>query len=239
MMLYRLYVESGPMRKKTMVHVLDLMGCIANGPTTEIALERTPRAIQAYLRLLRRHGESVDPDAPFTTEIAEHVTEGSWLGNGDPSLVFPTDLEPLTPEDIETYARRLEWSRAEVLALVEGLSEQRWVEKPQPIGRSIRAILEHIFGAEYAYMRSFGKLEGISGPGAPERMQKEELIEWMGDVRAFELKRLRSLSEEERSAPFVRGKQTRTRIARKVLRRMLEHEWEHLVELSECLGKPL
>jgi len=27
--------------------------------------------------------------------------------------------------------------------------------------------------------------------------------------------------------------------ARKVLRRMLEHEWEHLVELSERLCKPL
>jgi hypothetical protein len=34
-MLYDLYLESGPKRKKTMVHVLDLLGCIVHGPTTD------------------------------------------------------------------------------------------------------------------------------------------------------------------------------------------------------------
>ncbi len=55
-------------------------------------------------------------------------------------------------------------------------------------------------------------------------------------VRVAEIAKLRSLSEQERSEPFVHGNSTRT--ARKMLRRMLEHEWEHLTELSERLGKP-
>jgi len=95
MVLYNLYLESGPMRKKTMVHVLDLLGCISTGPTTEAALERTPHAIREYLRFLQRHGFPIDSEAQIQTRIAEHITEGTWLGNGDPSLcVFGEQITP-------------------------------------------------------------------------------------------------------------------------------------------------
>ncbi len=97
MQTYKLYLESGPKKKKTMVHILDLSGCIAKGPTTDEALARTPDAIRAYLRFLSRHGEAVDRGSEFETLVAEHVTEGQWLGHGDPALVFQPDLEPLTP----------------------------------------------------------------------------------------------------------------------------------------------
>jgi predicted RNase H-like HicB family nuclease len=59
-----------------MVHVLDLVGCIAKGPTTDDALNRTPEAIRAYLRFLKRHGQAVDPGSEFETVVAEHVTKG-------------------------------------------------------------------------------------------------------------------------------------------------------------------
>jgi predicted RNase H-like HicB family nuclease len=35
-----------------MVHVLDILGCIAQGPTTESALEATPDVIHTCLRFL-------------------------------------------------------------------------------------------------------------------------------------------------------------------------------------------
>ncbi len=98
MQTYKLYLESGPKKKKTMVHALDLVGCIAKGSTTDEALDRTPEAILAYLRFLKRHGQAVDPNSEFEIEVAEHVTEGEWLGSGDPALVFQPDLEPLTLE---------------------------------------------------------------------------------------------------------------------------------------------
>ena len=53
MQTYRLYLESGPKKKKTMVHVLELLGCIAKGPITDEALSSTPGAIRAYLRFLK------------------------------------------------------------------------------------------------------------------------------------------------------------------------------------------
>lgn len=234
---YQLYVESGPRHKKTMVHILDLLGCIANGPTTEQALSRTPVAIESYRRFLQRHGEDIDLNDEIETEITEHITEGGWLGNGDPSLVFPPDLLILTAADGELFIQRLEWMWEEVVDLVGGLNEQQLDEKPQPKGRPIRRILEHILESEYAYMYAFGRPEGLPGSGSIVKKQEGPLLEWMAHVQSREYDRLRSLTPEERSEPFIHWKYTRT--ARKVMRRMLEHRWEHLVELKERLGQPL
>ncbi len=232
MTIYQLYLESGPMRKKTMVHVLDLLGCIANGPTTEEALARTPQAIRTYLRFLQRHGEEVNPEEEIETRVAEHITEGTWLGNGDPAILFVPDREPLTQEDLEKYLRRLAWSRAEIVELVSGLSEEEMEEKP-PRGRSIKGILEHIFGAEYSYVRHFGKLEGIQGPGSHIQRSKEELLAWMAVVRASEIKKLHALLDQPPGDPDVRSKYAHN--SRRAIRRLLEHEWEHLMELKERL----
>ncbi|MGH2617646.1 MAG: type II toxin-antitoxin system HicB family antitoxin, partial [Thermomicrobiales bacterium] len=98
MMNYDLYLESGPRRRKTMVHVLDLLGCVAVGLTTEDAIAAAPEAIRAYRRFLHRYGESIDLDASFDTRVAEHITEGEFIGNGSPYILFGPDWEPLTEE---------------------------------------------------------------------------------------------------------------------------------------------
>lgn len=237
MQTYKLYLESGPKKKKTMVHVLDLLGCIVKGPTTDDALDKTPETIRTYLRFLKRHGEAVDPDSEFETIVAEHVNEGQWLGSGDPALVFRPDLEPLSLEDAETYIQRSQWLRTEVFALVGVLTNEQIEAEPDSKDRSIRTMLEHVLESEYFYVTTLGKIDGLPGTGTLVRKREGDLLDWMTHVRTLEIERIRSLTIEERSRSIERWKQTWT--ARKVLRRMLEHEWEHLVELSERLEKPL
>ncbi len=233
MTIYKLYLESGPRRKKTMVHVLELLGCIANGPTTEVALKRTPEAIRQFRQFLARHGVPVDVDQEIRTEIAVHVTEGIWLGNGDPSIVYEPDLEPLTIEMMEEYIERIEWMREDMVAVIGGLSEQELSDKPTK-GRSIEAILVHILESEYLYMYAFGRPEGLPGSGSIASKREGELLDWMAYVRSREIERLRSLTDQERSESFIHWKYTRT--ASKVMRRMLEHQWEHLAEIKERLA---
>ena len=235
MTTYALYLESGPKKRKTMVHVLDLLGCVAKGPTTEEALAAAPEAIRARLRFLKRHGERVDPEAEFTTRIVEHVTEGQWLGNGDPALVFQPDLKPLTPKDAEKFLRWLEWSRAEVIELVGGLTPKQLEAEPKTKGRSIRAMLEHMLESEHFYLCSaLGRIEGLPAPGAIVKKREGDLLHWMSRVRQIEIDRIRALTPAERSRVVEHWKQMWT--ARKALRRMLEHEWEHLIELCGRFG---
>jgi hypothetical protein len=49
--------------------------------------------------------------------------------------------------------------------------------------------------------------------------------------------RLEAMTAAERAQTVQRGQVTWT--ARRMLRRMLEHEWEHLLEIAERLGEPL
>ena len=76
-MEYSLYLESGPRMKTTMVHVPELLGCVANGPTTESALEAAADEIRHYLRFLARHDEEADPNAAFETATRRPVSRST------------------------------------------------------------------------------------------------------------------------------------------------------------------
>lgn len=233
-----LYLESGPKRRKTMVHALDLLGCVAVGPSTEEALAATPEAIRAYRRFLRRHGEPVDPDAPVETRVVEHVTEGDWLGNGSPYLMFGPDEEPIADEEIAALLPRLGWMLEELATWVESRTEAQLDAPPEGRGRTGRAIVLHVLGAQGAYLAAalrgapgFSRLHGAAERGElPLAIALRRVGEMVGE-------RIWQATPEERRA--TRELTGRTYTMRKAMRRMLEHDWEHLAELSRRPGGPV
>ena len=232
---YPLVLESGPKMKTTMVHVLDLLGCIANGPTTEAALEAAPVEIKEYLRFLGRHGEDVDADAPFTTSIAAHVMEGSFIGQGDPAPGFAPDFEPLSPEDESTYRRRFQWLGEELVALIGENPSDELPAKPSK-GRLLRDIVTHIANAEPEYLRAsgIGKPEGAKDAlQAIEGAQAGALGPRLADLWRLLDAQLEHITPEVRTAQVQRGEKLWT--ARRGLRRALEHPWEHLREIERRL----
>ena len=230
---YALYLESGPRRRTTMVHVLDLLGCIAQGATTQAALENTPEAIRAYLRLLHRHGEAVKPESQFTVAVVSHIMEGNWLGYGDPTPGFAPDLQPLSANDLEIYLRRLTWLRADLLKSIRNLPRKRLVAKPAS-GRSIHQILDHVAGSECVYLRYLvGKVDGLSD-ALRAVTSPDDLPAALTRLWQISYARLESLTAAERKQSVKHGQITWT--ARRAFRRLLEHDWEHLLELSERLN---
>jgi predicted RNase H-like HicB family nuclease/uncharacterized damage-inducible protein DinB len=233
MNIYPLYLESGPRKKKTMVHVLDLLGCVANGPTTEAALANTPAVIRLYLRFLQRHGEAVNADEKFETTVAEHVTEGYFMGEGSPAVMFKSDHDLLTAEEGEIYIRRLEWMRGDTIKLVKGLTDEQIGAKPGT-GRSIREIMQHIVGSSQYYMHAmFGKTPKLDMAVKAVRKEEGDLLDWAEIAGTAASERLRAMTPEERAKVVVTGQTTWT--ARKMLRQAMEHEWNHLMEISARL----
>ena len=228
---YSLYLESGPKRKKTMVHVLDLLGCIAQGATTEASLEATPDAIRTYLQFLERHGEKVDPLGLFTTRVVEHVTEGNWLANGDPTPGFAPDFEPLSPRALTIHLRRLAWMLEELLELVSDLSEEQLLAQPET-GRTIHHILQHVAESHGVYLRYLvGKVDGLSALlRSIEHAPAESMPAILTDLWGISQARLRILSDDEREMLVPHGQVTWS--AHRCLRRMLEHAWEHRLEIA-------
>lgn len=225
---YDLYLDSGPMMKKTFVQVPALMGCIGRGDTTAEAIERAPDAIRAYLRFMARHGERVEPKAPIQTRVAHHRTNSQWPGNGIGFL--PTDEAPLMPREIDTLIKRLDALHADLRSLTANLSAKQLEATPAK-GRPIRRILSHIC-VEGAYLR------GISGASRMQREVDEGKLdphEALDRMLVLETERLRAMSPAERAEVIMRGQSPWS--ARCAVRKMLEHCWEHYVEIAERLGK--
>jgi hypothetical protein len=230
-MEYALYLESGPQHKTTMVHVLTLLGCITRKGTTEAALDATPAAICKYLKFLQSHGEAVDPDGPFSTRVAQHISEGSWLGNGDPTPGFPPDFETLTSADLAKYIHWLTWMHSDLLDMLMDIPQPRWEEKPEGSGRPIYEILRHSAESQCVYLRYLvGKVEGLNEllhQLGPDPLLSGRAYERMNETTTA---RLKQLTDQERSMRVAHGQVTWT--ARRAMRRMLEHLWEHTLEIE-------
>ncbi len=235
---YGLYLESGPQQRKTMVHVLDLLGCVAVGPTTDAALAATPEAIRLFRRFMRRHGEPVDAEASFTTHVVEHVMQGTWLGNGSPYLTFGPDLEPLGNAELERLAARFQAIRETLAAWAEGQPPERLDLLPEGGGRPARGVLLHVLTATGGYLSSaLGGAPGFHRVGTQTERGELSLADGLRRVGTMAAERIRATSPRERTT--VRQLPTGRRTLRKALRRMLEHDWEHLAELSRRPGGPV
>jgi hypothetical protein len=194
-----------------------------------------PDAIRDYLSFLRRHRERGVPAARdrIETAVAEHVTEGSWIGNGDPDPGFAPDFETLTSEDERTYLARLGWMQAEFVEALRGIAPRQLTAKP-PVGRRLRDIVVHVAGAHHAYLQT--PLRRPDGMNAARRAVEEgpDLLGAFAELCALARSRLEATTDEERSAHVQHGAKVVT--ARRIYRRMLEHQWEHLVEVRKRLA---
>src|SRR5689334_12055328 len=195
---YGLYVESGPRHRKTMVHVLDLLGCVANGLTTEEALAATPAAIDAYRRFLARAGESMDAAEPFETRVVQHLTEGVWLGNGSPYIVFEPDLLPVSPPEIELYLSRFH-ALTETLASWASEQTTAALSEAPPEGRTAHDILLHVLSSTGSYLgAALNGTTGFSRVGSAADRREVDLATALRTVDELAREHLRAATPEER-----------------------------------------
>jgi predicted RNase H-like HicB family nuclease len=230
---YPLYVESGPRRMHTMVHVFSLLGCTAQGPTTQQALKATPHAIRQFLCFLQDHGAMVDAEAPFTTVVKEHVIKGPSSGKDRQPDGFSPDFESLRLDELRLFVGRLHWLRDELAALLERCKPEQWTEKPAR-SRSLVRIAEHIAEASSTYLcDSVGTVDGLTEALHAVHGRHGDVTA-LRHLWAIDEARWNTLSAVERAQAFRHGQQTWT--VRRGLRRALEHEWEHLQELRQRTG---
>ena len=210
---YLVYIESmgDPITMKGPVaHVPALPGASARGVTIEEAKENVRVAIEEYLSLLRDVGEQV-PKA--SEEIHLEFEEVD-------STTFLTDYDVLRPNEMETLFRWMAVSRQELMDMVKALPEDALAWKPDDDTPSIRDILCHVAEADLWYTDRLKQW-----PEAP--------LFRLAATRGVALERLRALSDEDRGRVTVHEGEEWT--PRKVVRRMLEHEREHIAQLRQLI----
>jgi hypothetical protein len=225
-MVYEIYLESGPQHKRTWAYAPSLPGCTWIGPTSEAAIEAAPAEIRRRLDFLARHGEAVDAGT-IEVVIADHIIERKVLGFGQPS--FPSDREPLYPAELASHLHWAAWSREDFVAVLRAQT-MPLAEKPAA-GRSAGAIVLHVAEAEWAYVSAVL-------PGLPGRSAAIAALERAGDEpwdalaaeRVPLMERMAAMTPEEMSRVIDKDGRLRWS-ARRMFRRLLDHEWEHVQEL--------
>jgi predicted RNase H-like HicB family nuclease len=231
-MRFDLYLESGPQHKRTWIYVPALPGCSAVSATSAEAPQVAADAIRTRLDFLRRHGEPVADAEPLELTVAEHVIERQVLGFGQ--QFFETDFAPLTADEAARLLRWAGWSREELVAAARAQTIPL-LEKPESGGRSAAAILSHAASSEWAYVSgTLGTLRGGSAAIAAIEAAGEEPWDALAAEREVVAGRLANLTPEELER-VVEKHGVPHWTARRMFRRMLEHEWEHVQELRARL----
>lgn len=231
-MLCEVGLETGS-SEGSLAWVLNHPSCFAAGANANEALANLPDAITAYHAWLGKHDDRpsasvgeieirvVDTWVDYrVNEAFERVEQGGY----EVSAWFLHDWKPLTGAEIARARQLLEWSRADLLSTVEGLSQET-LEVKQPGERwNIKGILRHVGGAEWWYLDRLGL-------AFPQRELPRDPFERLGVVRAHLLEQLPELEGSQQ----VVGVDAELWSPRKLLRRTLWHERDHTAHIRKLI----
>lgn len=224
-------------------HVVELPGCFTRGESRKAVLSTLPAAINQYLRFLERHGQQ-----PKITTLEFHVTEEIHgipeLGEaGGAVALFTSDKIPLTEEEFRFFLELMQWNRQDLLALVQPLPEAIRNTRPLPKKWTINETLHHIANAEEWYISRIGPATQkeyetlINTPSSPQ--QKETIFMRLDTTRRGAIQILQNTFSQKISGTFTRAAYTKHPkelwAFRKVLRRFIEHECEHIGTIKKTI----
>ena len=234
-MLIRVGIENNN-DDRSIAWALEYPGCFAYGRDSGEAQANFLQAARDYAAWIGRHETSwLRPDSveigveeTFDVYFVDHSFELTERGKNSFMVesFFRHDWKPLTSADIEHALKLLDWSRADLLATVKGLSEQKLNETYSGERWRINGILKHIGGAEWWYQ------ERIGYP-YPENEQ---------DIAAQPFERLEvtrahfnTVLPKLEGVNKVIGLDGELWSPRKVLRRALWHERDHTEHIRKLL----
>jgi uncharacterized damage-inducible protein DinB len=118
---------------------------------------------------------------------------------------------------------------------VKGIDDKALRAKPSK-GRSLWDILLHVLDADKSYVYALvGPLKTMGEPTNAADRGDLDLRVALQEARAAAIDRLKKLTPAERARIRKAGQSTYS--AYRVIRRMLEHEWEHRREIAARLER--
>lgn len=235
-MIFQVGIENN-YEGRSIAWALEHPGCVAYGTNADKAILNLESALEKYAGwILRRQPNTW---LAFSPDQIEVVVNGTWdvyyinddfdkTGEADGytvSAFFPYDWKPLTGEEIKRGLAMLSWSHDDLLKSVQGQDLQK-LEVTRPGERwSVNGILGHVGGAEWWYL---DRLE-LAFPRAEVPKDPLERLEKVRKHFVTVLPRLEGVKR-------VVGVDGEIWSPRKVLRRALWHERDHIEHIRKLLG---
>ncbi len=231
-MIIRIGLENGT-EGRSIAWALDFPGCFAYGEDGPTAIMQMPRALIQYEGWVARHAPQPwvvlgDFDLRMVENFQVYYINSDYAvvpespGTYEVNAWFRDDWRPLSSLEIQHGLEMLSWSRADLLACVIPLSAEL-LDRTYPNERwSVRGILGHVAGAEWWYLDRLG----LAGSRPPE-----EAFAALEAVRS----RLVAVLPDLAGVVQVTGMDGEIWSPRKILRRALWHELDHLTHIFKLL----
>jgi len=232
-MSLKIGVENGA-EGRTIMWVLDHLGCFSYGENSQEALRALPLAVQDYNEWLIKHGlgdqvVSLDQSVQIDETWDVYRIDENYVVSQDGYEVnawFQDDWRPLTKPEIKPGIALLAASRGDLLLSVAGLDEETLNRKITGERWSIAGILNHVGNADWWYLDRLGL--SFSRDEVPA-----EPVEWLKQVRSHMLSVLPTLVDSTQ----VVGIDGEFWSPRKVLRRAVWHERNHTAHIRKLLAE--
>ncbi len=190
-----------------------LPGCMARAGARDEAIARVRAVFRDYVELLRSRGLSLehvrdlDPDAFEIREPDERNT-------------FAEDFAVVHAHELRDFLHQYEATYAALLELLDGRTQEELERKPSGDDYSVRDCLEHVAATEAALL---SRLEAWPQGGFASVKAVHRLV----------AQRLGVMEPADTAGEHrILGQRWS---ARKVMRRLLEHQYEHLRQIGDLL----
>jgi len=213
--------------------VPDCPGCWVFGRTKERALAKVKDAIFEWIEWLKSQGDE-NPHAGrdfkpsykhnIEIEVAEMIRVNyNPAKAGKPEPLFWFEVLPVKKDDIKRTIKLMEYSRQDLLNLVSNLTKEQLSFKPPNQPRTIKNCLKHIAYVEWWYVNRLN-IE------MPEKFPKD-VLGLLNHIRELVVGALEKLPRDKMRGVHqpVKYKSPTCDLwtARKVLRRLVDHERLH------------
>jgi hypothetical protein len=203
-MKVRVAIEAAP--KKSFATAVDWPGWSRSGKTEELAIEALVAYADRYRAVAKLAGEAFGPTKAIDVDVVDRTSGGGGTEFGVPSNVTEPDRRRTTATDGDRLARLVDaaWQTFESVA---ARAPEELRKGPRGGGRNTSKVIEHVAGADEAYVREMGiKLK------AP-----------IAEIRAAMLEALRQPSD---GSALAGRRWTARYAAHRVAWHALDHAWE-------------
>jgi uncharacterized damage-inducible protein DinB len=207
---------------------LNLPACFSSATTATNAVAYAPPKIAEYFSWLLTHSGLLPAvNEPIEVEVIE--TFHSFASSEDPEYIvnalFDDDRRPLEYWDVEVALRLLNWTRQDLLSVIQSITQEQLTKVISgEVRGSIAGILNHIAIAENWYFEQVGR-------GLEQAKLSDDSLEKIALVRA---------NTHEQMVELIGDKQITKNCdelwsARKIMRRTLWHERDHTHQIVQLL----
>jgi hypothetical protein len=220
---------------RSLAWALDFPGCFFYGRDASEAVIGLPRALLDYQAMIAKHTRDPwvrldDFDVRLVEAVEDRFVDKNYQYAPEGHLVqafFRHDWKPLTRLETERALLILEWSREELLELMGGMDESQLSYQPEGERWSLEGIAAHVATAEWWLLDRLDMAAAV----LPRASLSGTAVERMAQTRAIVEKILPELAGMDR----VVGKEGELWSPRKVVRRMLWHERDHIQHIRRLL----